>query len=296
MAFVDSNGLLYFWQKIKSFFQQKLTAGSNIQINGTTISATDTTYGPATHDSPGLMSAVDKTNLDANTSARHSHSNKSVLDGITSEKVSSWDSKQGALTFDDTPTAGSNNPVKSGGILQAINDAVKNAADDVSGLIPEGSNTSDGTPNMDGTASRGTSNRWARADHVHPKDTSKANLASPTFTGTPKAPTATAGTNTTQIATTAFVTQAIAAAKAGASVFKGVVLNNTTISTLTAYDAGWYWVVGAAGTYVGQVCEPGDFIFCVEDYAGGYSADDFRVVQNNLVAITNAEIDTILAS
>lgn len=33
----------------------------------------------------------------------------------------------------------------------------------------------------------------------------KANLASPTFTGTPSAPTASAGTNTTQIATTAFV-------------------------------------------------------------------------------------------
>ena len=33
----------------------------------------------------------------------------------------------------------------------------------------------------------------------------KANIASPTFTGTPTAPTATAGTNTTQIATTAFV-------------------------------------------------------------------------------------------
>ena len=33
----------------------------------------------------------------------------------------------------------------------------------------------------------------------------KANIASPTLTGTPKAPTASAGTNTTQIATTAFV-------------------------------------------------------------------------------------------
>lgn len=36
----------------------------------------------------------------------------------------------------------------------------------------------------------------------------KANLASPTFTGTPAAPTATAGTSTTQLATTAFVTTA----------------------------------------------------------------------------------------
>lgn len=37
-----------------------------------------------------------------------------------------------------------------------------------------------------------------------------APIASPTFTGTPAAPTATAGTNTTQLATTAFVTGAIA--------------------------------------------------------------------------------------
>ena len=36
-----------------------------------------------------------------------------------------------------------------------------------------------------------------------------AKLASPTFTGTPKAPTAAAGTNTTQIATTAFVQTAV---------------------------------------------------------------------------------------
>lgn len=40
-------------------------------------------------------------------------------------------------------------------------------------------------------------------------DTKKANIASPTLTGTPKAPTATAGTNTTQIATTAFVQTAV---------------------------------------------------------------------------------------
>lgn len=38
----------------------------------------------------------------------------------------------------------------------------------------------------------------------------KAELASPTFTGTPAAPTATVGTNTTQVATTAFVNAKIA--------------------------------------------------------------------------------------
>jgi hypothetical protein len=43
----------------------------------------------------------------------------------------------------------------------------------------------------------------------------KATLASPTFTGTPAAPTAAALTNTTQLATTAFVTAAVAAAPGG---------------------------------------------------------------------------------
>lgn len=41
----------------------------------------------------------------------------------------------------------------------------------------------------------------------------KAALASPTFTGTPKAPTAAAGTNSTQLATTAFVTSAVSGTK-----------------------------------------------------------------------------------
>lgn len=61
------------------------------------------------------------------------------------------------------------------------------------------------TPVMDGTAAVGTSTRYARADHVHASDTSRAPLASPALTGTPTAPTAAGGTNTTQIATTAFV-------------------------------------------------------------------------------------------
>jgi hypothetical protein len=60
-------------------------------------------------------------------------------------------------------------------------------------------------PVMNGTAAVGTSTLFARQDHVHPTDSTRAPLASPTFTGTPAAPTATAGTSTTQIATTAFV-------------------------------------------------------------------------------------------
>jgi hypothetical protein len=60
-------------------------------------------------------------------------------------------------------------------------------------------------PIMDGTAAIGIGATWARNDHVHPSDTTRAPLASPTFTGVPAAPTAPNGTNTTQLATTAFV-------------------------------------------------------------------------------------------
>jgi hypothetical protein len=70
------------------------------------------------------------------------------------------------------------------------------------------------TPLVNGTAAVGTSLRYARQDHVHGTDTTRAPLASPALTGTPTAPTATLGTNTTQIATTAFV---LANASSGAA-------------------------------------------------------------------------------
>ncbi len=60
-------------------------------------------------------------------------------------------------------------------------------------------------PIVDGTAAVGTSKRYARADHVHPTDTSRAPLASPALTGTPTAPTAALGANTTQLANMAAV-------------------------------------------------------------------------------------------
>jgi len=69
---------------------------------------------------------------------------------------------------------------------------------------------SNADPAMNGDAAPGTAAAASRADHVHPNDTSRAPLASPVFTGTPAAPTAAAATNTTQLATTAFVQAAIA--------------------------------------------------------------------------------------
>lgn len=60
-------------------------------------------------------------------------------------------------------------------------------------------------PLMDGTAATGTSKKYARADHVHATDTSRAPIDSPALTGTPTAPTPVTGDNSVKIATTAFV-------------------------------------------------------------------------------------------
>jgi len=71
----------------------------------------------------------------------------------------------------------------------------------------------------------------------------KADTASPTLTGTPLAPTASSGTSTTQIATTAFVTTALQALYPVGSIYinAGVTTNPGTLlgfGTWTAFGAG----------------------------------------------------------
>jgi len=70
-------------------------------------------------------------------------------------------------------------------------------------------------------------------DALQVASATKANIAAPTFTGVPAAPTANAGTNTTQIATTAFANAAATAASAAAmpksgGAFTGAVTTNST--------------------------------------------------------------------
>jgi len=73
----------------------------------------------------------------------------------------------------------------------------------------------------------------------------KAPLASPALTGTPTAPTAGAGTNTNQVATTAFVTTAVAGV-AGAALSEVAV---TSSRVLTALDFGKILVNSSANDY-----------------------------------------------
>jgi hypothetical protein len=70
---------------------------------------------------------------------------------------------------------------------------------------------------------------------------SKADTNSPTFTGTPLAPTASAATNNTQIATTAFVNTAVSASiPAG-----GIILWSGSVASI---PSGWFLCNGSNGT------------------------------------------------
>ena len=70
---------------------------------------------------------------------------------------------------------------------------------------------------------------------------SKSDSNSPTFTGTPLAPTASAGTNNTQIATTAFVTTAVAASFPTG----GIILWSGSVASI---PSGWALCNGSNGT------------------------------------------------
>ncbi len=113
----------------------------------------------------------------------------------------------------------------------------------------------------------------------------KAALASPTFTGSPKAPTAAAGTNNTQIATTAFVKTAVDNAVSGLYKYKGSVAKASDLPT-TGNVTGDVWDIQQTSTYG----PPGTNVVWngeAWDALGGLF---------EITSITNTEIDTICAA
>jgi hypothetical protein len=78
-----------------------------------------------------------------------------------------------------------------------------------------------------------------------------ATLASPTFTGTPAAPTATGGTNTTQIATTAFVQSAIGGLTTATSGIYTPTLTSTSNLTASGTSSAQYIRIGNIVTVSG---------------------------------------------
>lgn len=284
---LDKDGLIHFWQGLKTLLSNKVD-----KVDGKGLSANDYT-------------TTDKTKL----SGIESGAEVNVIDTV---KVNNQALVPTGKTVDiSVPTTTSELTNDSGFITSSD--------------IPEGAAATTTTPKMDGTAKVGTEKAFARGDHVHPTDTSRAPLASPTFTGTPKAPTASAGTSTTQIATTAFVDNAVSgkqdtltfdnsptanssnpvksggvytalAAKLDATTaeatylkksdagtvysFKGSVNSYSDLPAASAVQPGWTYDVKADGM---------NYAWTGEDW-------DALGMKFEIEAITNAEIDAILAS
>jgi hypothetical protein len=107
---------------------------------------------------------------------------------------------------------------------------------------------------------------------------SKADINSPTFTGTPAAPTASLGTNTTQLATTAFVLAAIYP-------IGSIYINATSASNPnTLLGFGTWTAFGAGRVMVGL--DAGDALFDTAEETGG-SKDAVVVSHTHAATVTD---------
>lgn len=114
----------------------------------------------------------------------------------------------------------------------------------------------------------------------------KAPIASPDLTGTPTAPTAATGTDTTQIATTAFVNAEIALkmGESDAMIYKGPINGGSSGSygALTpAADKGWTYKVKTAGKLDGVEVRVGDLLVCGVDGTPAATATNYATVWDN---------------
>lgn len=98
---------------------------------------------------------------------------------------------------------------------------------------------SNANPIIDGTAAPGTSQKPARADHVHPTDTTRAPLASPTFTGTTTAPEFSASGLTGATAASRYV---------GATASTSPASGTFAVGDFIVTQTGAMWICTGAGT------------------------------------------------
>ena len=260
--YLDENGLLYFWGKIKAYVASAIEA-LNLGTTYATKSEIPTKLSQLTNDSGYTKNVGTITGITMNGSSKGTSGVVDLGTVVTdvSGKANTSDLATVATTgaYADligTPTI----PTVPTNVSDFTNDAGYLVASDISG---------------------------------------KANLASPTFTGTPKAPTAAKGTNTTQIATTAFVKTAL-----------GDYYTKTETYTKTEVDTAVSSVSSRLDTLIGGAEAAGaiDTFNEIKEFLTGVSGTTLQdmidgvttnienkgyVLSTDLVAITNAEIDRI---
>lgn len=233
--YLDENGLLYLWTKIKAWVSgQGYITSSDIPegaaasgvtpiMDGTAAKGTDNGFARGDHVHPtdtSRQAAITSSSKlsadlisDGTTNKVYTATEKTKLSNIASgaevNVVKSVDTTAG--------TSGVNLSLSSAGALDVTISS--------------------------GSVANGNSN-FVTGGTVYSTTSLLAPKESPTFTGTPAAPTANAGTNTTQIATTAFVTTAVANGIAGIT---GI--SYSVVSSLPASgQAGVIYLISNSGS------------------------------------------------
>jgi len=147
-----------------------------------------------------------------------------------------------------------------------------------------------GTPTAPTAAAATNTTQIATTAFVTTADNLKANLASPALTGTPTAPTATVGTNTTQIATTAFVLANVPAA-GGMTLLGTLTTTSGSTQTLSGLTLTDYKFIIVR---LNGVSSTSNTYFRIQGGAGSNS--DISETMSNVSNLIYAEVSIELAS
>ena len=280
--YLDSNGLLYFWQKLRLTFVSDISWDST---NKKLVKKKKT----------GTSGAEESTDLVtfATVATTGSYNDLSNTPTIPTLKNVFGKVKVGSTTIEADTTqdtlelaAGDNVTLTP----DTTNDKVTIAATDTT--YESKSASSGGTAvSLCTTGEKYTWNNKSDFSGSYSDLSNKPTLGTAAAANTAS----TVQSGSTALPTGDAVAAYVASAVSGGAAFQGTVNDNTTIAS-SNYVAGWYWVVGTAGTYVGQACEVGDMVYAINNKSSAYSASDFTVIQNNLEIISNGDIDTILAA
>lgn len=268
-----------------------ISAGSNtsITIDGTTatIDSTDTKMSNKSYTAGTDTKVVVGTKITGNNTLADTQKTLTAGSGISITGTAS------AITIDNTQATDSTlggvrvAEVVTGSNVQGLNFVVK---------IASGTGaTYDGKLGIE-TAS--TSRAGVMSPTMVTTLNNAAPVASPSLTGTPTAPTAATSTNTTQIATTAFVHAAIENADIGGKTYQGNIASEAALKGIKTFKQGQYFTVSAAFTFAdgSWALGIGDMLFVKENYtwaSGNVDGSKFAAVQGNNDYLTNSELDAI---
>ena len=279
--YLDENGLVHLWDKIKEKFLTSIGWSSNA-ITQTKNGSTTTV-----HTFHAVATSGSYSDLSGTPSIPTASTSNPAMDGTASAGTSTSWSRGDHVHPTDTSRAASSHThgsITNGGAITS--DTAVSSGDKL--IISDSSDSS--KLKRSGVAFGSDTTKYLRND------------------GTWEAPVGTtydqlylaeviAGTGTTpKLVTAQLIHTYVTSVAAGSLNYRGTATSDSDLGT--AYKKGWYWIVGSAGgTIAGQTVEAGDMVLAHADYSGTV-ADDVDIVQSNidLKAITNAEIDTIVAA